>query len=106
MAVQPEHLGLEAEAVKLKERIALFFAARGLRKQVVGWAERSLGRPLTRKESQMFKNWQTTILGIVMAAAQLHQGGLTWGNAAIAALMAAFGLVAKDHNVTGGSVSQ
>ena len=49
------------------------------------------------------KNFLTTIIGLVAAAAQLHQGGLGWGNALIAAALAALGLAAKDFNVTGGS---
>lgn len=56
--------------------------------------------------ASILKNWQTSLLGLVMAAAQLHQGGMSWGNAAIAALMALFGFAAKDTRVTGGSVSQ
>ena len=60
---------------------------------------------LKGKDKRMFstflKNWQTSILGLVMAAVQLHQGGMTWGSAALAALMAALGLAAKDGNKTG-----
>ena len=51
--------------------------------------------------STFLKNWNTSILGLVMAAVQLHQGGMTWGSAALAALMAALGLAAKDGNKTG-----
>ena len=51
--------------------------------------------------SALLKNWQTSLIGIVMAAIQLHQGGMGWGNALIAALMAALGLAAKDGNRTG-----
>ena len=54
-----------------------------------------------RMLSAFLKNWQTSILGLVMAAIQLHQGGMGWGNAAVAALMAALGLAAKDGNKTG-----
>lgn len=49
----------------------------------------------------MLKNWQTSILGLIMGAVQLHQGGMGWGNAALAAAMAAFGLMAKDASTTG-----
>ena len=84
----------------LKEKIALWFAAREVRKQAEAWLESSLGRPLTRKESQMLNaligNWKTSIVGIVMAALQLHQGGMTWQSALMAALMAALGFAAKD----------
>ena len=48
-----------------------------------------------------FRNWQTSVIGLAIGAYQLHQGGMTWGNALMAGLMAAFGLAAKDHNVTG-----
>lgn len=61
------------------------------------------------KEKRMFaallKNWQTSLIGLVMAAFQMHQGGMSWGNAVLAALMALFGLAAKDSNVTGGTKS-
>ena len=60
---------------------------------------------LKGKDKRMFstflRNWQTSLIGAVMAAIQLHQGGMSWGNAAIAALMAALGLAAKDGNKTG-----
>jgi len=36
-----------------------------------------------------------------MAAVQLHQGGMNWGNAAVAAFMMALGMVAKDSDKTG-----
>jgi len=92
--------------MSLKSRIAAWVAAREVRKLVAEAAERVLGRPLTKGERKMFKNWQTTLLGCLAAAAQLHQGGLTWGNAIASALLAALGFAAKDRNVTGGSVSQ
>ena len=60
---------------------------------------------LKGKDKRMFstflKNWQTSLIGCVMAAIQLHQGGMNWGNAAVAAFMAALGLAAKDGNKTG-----
>jgi hypothetical protein len=92
--------------VNLGTRIKVWFAVRKIRQRFVAWLEERIGRPLTREESRMFKNWQTSLIGIVMAAVQLHQGGMTWGNAIIAGLMAALGFAAKDHNVTGGSVQQ
>jgi hypothetical protein len=88
--------------VTLKERIALWSA----RREIVNLAERIIGRPLTHKEKGMFKNWKTSLAGIAMAAIQMHQGGMTWGNAVIAALMALMGLAAKDHDMTGGTKTQ
>ena len=94
----------------VKERLALWLAEREIRKRAVGWLEQLLGRPLTRKERTMFlsflTNWKTSLIGVVMAAVQFHQGGMTWHNALVAALFAALGLVAKDSNVTGGTVKQ
>ena len=91
--------------MNLKEKIALWFAMREIEKQAEAGLEKLLKRPLTRKEKSMLsaflKNWQTSILGLVMAAVQLHQGGMTWGSAVLAALMAALGLAAKDGNKTG-----
>jgi len=54
----------------------------------------------------IFVNWHTTIIGVLAGALQLHQGGMTWGNAFQAALLAALGLVAKDRQVTGGTKVQ
>ena len=94
----------------LKEKIALWLAEREIRKRAVEWLEQLLGRPLTRKEKTMFlsfiTNWKTSLIGVVMAAVQLHQGGMGWRNALVAALFASLGLVAKDSNVTGGTVKQ
>jgi hypothetical protein len=60
---------------------------------------------LKGKDKRMFstflRNWQTSLIGCVMAAIQLHQGGMNWGSALLAALMAALGLAAKDGNKTG-----
>lgn len=83
--------------MSLKSRLAAWYFAKQLRRALVEW----IGRPLTKGESTMFKNWQTTLIGVVMGAAQMHQGGMTWGNAAIAALMAGLGFAAKDAGVTG-----
>ena len=86
--------------VKIKERIALYFAWREVCKQVEGWLEGALHRPLSRKEKSMLNallgNWKTSVAGIVLGAFQLHQGGMTWQNALMAALMATLGFVAKD----------
>ena len=96
--------------MSLKEKIALWFAMREIEKQVAGWLERAIGRPLSRKEKSVMAtflaNWKTSLIGVVMGAIQLHQGGLSWQNAAFAALMAALGLAAKDSNVTGGTKIQ
>ena len=79
----------------LKERLGLWL----LRRKIVA------ASGLHGKDKRMFagflRNWQTSLIGCVMAAVQLHQGGMTWPNAAIAALMAALGLVAKDSGVSG-----
>ena len=79
----------------LKERLALWL----LRRKLV--AATGLKGKDKRMLSAFLKNWQTSILGLVMAAVQLHQGGMTWGSAVLAALMAALGLAAKDGNKTG-----
>lgn len=72
-----------------------------LRRQIVVAVQGWLGRRLSRKErtemfGRLFGNWQTTLIGVVMGAIQLHQGGMNWGNALQAALLAALGLAAKD----------
>ena len=51
-------------------------------------------------------SWKTSLIGLVMGAFQLHQGGMNWKSAAMAALMAALGLAAKDGQVTGGTIPQ
>jgi hypothetical protein len=93
-----------------KERIALWFAMREIAKQAEVGLGRLLKRPLTRKEKSMLGsflvNWKTSLIGIVMAAVQLHQGGMNWKSALMAALMAGLGIAAKDSNVTGGTVVQ
>ena len=91
----------------LKEKIALWFAEREFKKQAVRFLGKTLGRPLTKKEKAMLGtfliSWKTSLIGVVMAALQLHQGGMGWKSAIMAALMAALGLAAKDSNVTGGT---
>lgn len=59
------------------------------------------------------KNWKTTFAGLFAAAltaAATHfqaTGDVTnWQGYAVAAGMAAIGVLAKDSNVTGGSVQQ
>ncbi len=53
-------------------------------------------------------SWRTSILGLTLAIGNvvipLFQGGSpTWKQIAASALIAAFGFVAKDANVTGGT---
>lgn len=59
------------------------------------------------------KNWKTTILGIIgsiltfFETYQANGGDLKdWKLYAFPLLIAAFGALAKDHNVTGGSLNQ
>jgi hypothetical protein len=96
--------------VSLKEKIALFFAMREVHKRAEAGLEKLLKRPLTRKEKSMLGSflvsWKTSLIGLVMGAFQLHQGGMNWKSAAMAALMAALGLAAKDGQVTGGTIPQ
>jgi len=51
------------------------------------------------------KNWKTTLVGFVMAFANLLAAGLTTGisfkDAAISAAIAAIGIVAKDYDTSG-----
>jgi hypothetical protein len=58
-----------------------------------------------------FKNWQTTLAGLIAAIATLGaegvqkpDGTMNWPNIVLATAMAVFGAVAKSHNVTGGTV--
>lgn len=52
------------------------------------------------------KNWRTTLAGIGLGALQLFVGGMNWKSILLSAAMAALGAVAKDANVTGGSIVQ
>lgn len=60
------------------------------------------------------KNWKTTLFGVIGGLATLFgphlQGGagpaVTIGNVVTAGALILLGLVAKDSNVTGGSVAQ
>jgi hypothetical protein len=53
-------------------------------------------------------NWKTTAAGSAIAILELIQGGgladASWSTWLMAAATAIFGAVAKDHNVTGGTV--
>lgn len=94
--------------MKLKHRIALWFAERELKKQAVRFLEKTLGRPLTRREKSDMKNWKTTCLGILagltggtVAGWTGPDGGIHWAAVALAVINALFGYFAKDHDVTG-----
>ena len=59
------------------------------------------------------KNWKTTAIGIGFGAANLFASGaftqdgkFNWQAFLLSTGMAALGLVAKDHNVTGGTTQQ
>lgn len=61
------------------------------------------------------KNWKTTLLGFLAAFWLLAQPIIAngdfdfsrdWKSLAGAAIAALFGLIAKDNNVTGGTVAQ
>jgi len=62
----------------------------------------------------MFKNWKTTLLGIIGGVPQLLAGSgfgvvgghFDWHTFLSGLAVVGLGLVAKDHNVTGGSVQQ
>lgn len=51
-------------------------------------------------------SWKTTLLGIASGALNLFANGASWKQVLLSAGLAAFGLVAKDSQVTGGSVKQ
>lgn len=57
------------------------------------------------------KNWKTTIVGALMAVVIAVQpiistGAIDWKAVGLAALVALFGYLVKDKNVTGGTVAQ
>ena len=57
------------------------------------------------------KNWKTSLCGCLAAvmiaiAPILQTGQFDWKALIIAALVAAFGFLSKDFNVTGGTVRQ
>ena len=58
------------------------------------------------------KNWKTSLVGCIIAVCVAIQpllgatGKLDWKSIVIAALIAGFGFLAKDNNVTGGTVQQ
>ncbi len=56
------------------------------------------------------RNWKTTLVGALTGLGYAFLSAISTGvkpkDAAIAVGLAALGAVAKDHNVTGGTVSQ
>lgn len=52
------------------------------------------------------KNWKTTLAGYLLAAANLYANGLTPKQALVSTAFVALGHLAKDFNVTGGTVPQ
>ncbi len=52
------------------------------------------------------KNWKTTLLGLGAGALNMFANGTNWKQVLLSLALAAFGVVAKDHNVTGGAVQQ
>lgn len=57
------------------------------------------------------KNWKTTLIGIGVGAGTLaidliQSGQFNWKTFLFAVGMSALGLVAKDFNVTGGTIHQ
>ena len=95
--------------MSIKEKLALWIATREVRKRIERWIEKSIARPLTRRERAMLNsligNWKTSLLGLIMAAVTMHQGGMTWHAALMAAAMAALGIAAKD-STTGSQATQ
>lgn len=96
-----------------KERIALWFAEREFKKQAVRFLEKTLGRPLTKKEKSAMKNWKTTLLGFIAGITggtatgwTKPDGSINFFAVAAAVVTALFGYFAKDHDVTGGKVQQ
>ena len=46
----------------------------------------------------MFKNWKTTLAGVIAAVAHLTVNGVGWKQLLVAAAVAAIGALAKDHS--------
>jgi hypothetical protein len=84
--------------MSLKNRVASWY----VRRKILRAAD--LDRKESKMLSGMMKNWQTTLLGLAAAIINLHQGGMSWENAALSAVLALFGFVAKDRAVTGGTI--
>lgn len=57
------------------------------------------------------KNWKTTLIGgliaiIVAVQPLITEGEINWKQVGFAALIALFGFISKDHDVTGGTTPQ
>ena len=52
------------------------------------------------------KNWKTTVFGLGAGALNLLANGTNWKQVLLSLAVAGVGLVAKDSNVTGGTVQQ
>lgn len=62
------------------------------------------------------KNWKTSLVGVIgglivmlptiIKAATTPDGKVNWAQVATGAALAMVGMLAKDHNVTGGTVEQ
>jgi len=57
---------------------------------------------------KMLTSWKTTVCGILAAVAYAAQTAdwTNWKTFAVSGALAALGFMAKDHNVTGGTVQQ
>jgi hypothetical protein len=54
----------------------------------------------------MFNNWKTTVAGLAAGGFNLFANGMNWKQVLLSVGIAFVGLVAKDHNVTGGTITQ
>ena len=98
---------------RLKKKIAFWLAEREFKKQAVRFLERTLGRPLTRKEKSVMTNWKTTLLGIVAGLVGVSASTFmapdgkinVWG-VVQGIVLALIGYFAKDRDVTGGTIQQ
>ena len=57
------------------------------------------------------KNYKTTLIGgliavIIAVQPLIESGEINWKQVGFAALIAAFGFISKDHDVTGGTKTQ
>lgn len=51
------------------------------------------------------KNWRTTLAGLAAGGFNLFANGNSWKQVVMSLALAGVGLLAKDHNVTGGTVN-
>jgi hypothetical protein len=52
------------------------------------------------------KNWMTSLFGVGAGALNMFANGVNWKQVLVSVALAALGIVAKDHNVTGGTIQQ